>query len=60
MSNNLSRICGSCDDEINVGRMWQIIRKCGIQKSDIEYLSSFLGIDKSLKKHGHKSQFYVI
>ena len=50
MYNNLSRICGKCDDEMYVGRMWQIIWKYVIQKSDLECLSRFLEIDKHLKK----------
>ena len=41
ISNNLSRICGLCDDEMNDGRMWQIMCKYGVQKLYLEYLSPF-------------------
>ena len=34
ISKHLSRICGRCDDEMNNGRMWQIM-----WKSDLECLS---------------------
>ena len=41
ISSNLSRICGRCDDEMNDGKMWQLMWKYGIQKSDLEYLAPF-------------------